>query len=335
SEMGHEEAPSSSKEPAPFVRPGSERANSLPQVALKYFLSCSASTVAETATYPLDITKTRLQIARKGAAKNQKTGMFRVTYNIVKNEGASSLWRGLAPAIYRHYIYTGIRMSIYESMRNNLFDRKNEKLFPLWESMACGLVSGAVAQFVASPTDLVKVQMQMEGLRKMQNLPPRFTSTWHAFSSLHKQHGFRGLWMGWIPNCQRAALLNMADMATYDRVKHLILRDPRMKDDIITHGLASVCSGFAAAIVSTPADVVKTRMMDQLRHIHDHDHNSNAKQPRIYKGSVDCLMHIVRKEGFLALYRGFIPIYTRMAPWSLLFWVSYEEVRRLVGAGSF
>lgn len=33
-------------------------------------------------TYPLDITKTRLQIARKGAGAKHRTGMFRVTYDI-------------------------------------------------------------------------------------------------------------------------------------------------------------------------------------------------------------------------------------------------------------
>lgn len=76
--------------------------------------------------------------------------------------------------------------------------------------MISGLVSGAFAQFVASPADLIKVQMQMEGLRARQNLPPRFTSTWHALVTLYRLNGFKGLWIGWIPNCQRAALLNMA-----------------------------------------------------------------------------------------------------------------------------
>lgn len=40
--------------------------------------------------------------------------------------------------------------------------------------MITGLVSGAVGQFVSSPADLVKVQMQTEGLRKRQGLPPRY-----------------------------------------------------------------------------------------------------------------------------------------------------------------
>uniref|UniRef100_A0A1I7XMH2 Mitochondrial carrier protein n=1 Tax=Heterorhabditis bacteriophora TaxID=37862 RepID=A0A1I7XMH2_HETBA len=257
------------------------------QVATKYFLSCTAALVAETVTYPLDITKTRLQIAKN---KHTNGGMFQVTYDIVRNEGAMSLWTGVGPAITRHYIYTGIRMAAYESLRGVTFDKGKDKSFPMWKSMICGAISGLIAQFAASPTDLVKVQMQMEGLRRLQHLPLRYKGTWHCFSSLYRTQGtpflsfiillffllhfpkvvmwsgLFGLWLGWVPNCQRAALLNMADIATYDFVKHKLLRDFEMEDNWLTHALASSCAGFSAAIVSLPSDVVKTRMMDQIRH---------------------------------------------------------------------
>jgi solute carrier family 25 uncoupling protein 27 len=36
-----------------------------------------------------------------------------------------------------------------------------------------GLTAGALGQFIASPTDLVKVQMQMEGRRRLEGKPPR------------------------------------------------------------------------------------------------------------------------------------------------------------------
>ncbi|KAH7710365.1 CBN-UCP-4 protein [Aphelenchoides avenae] len=311
--------------------PGEHQSTSANGFLLKYALSCSAASVAETVTYPLDITKTRLQVFPSD--EKRRRGMFRVTYNIARREGMLSLWQGLAPAVYRHFVYTGIRTGLYELIRNKWHRPEEGARFKVWKSLVAGLTSGAVAQFAASPADLVKVQMQMEGLRKLQNLPPRFRSTWHAFVCVYRQNGFRGLWIGWIPNCQRAALLNMADLATYDNAKHWILRNTQWKDGPVTHICASACSGLMAAIVSTPADVVKTRIMDQLRHTHDN--NSGQRLPQVYKGSVDCLMRIVRHEGVLSLYRGFIPTYVRMAPWSLTFWVSYEKIRALVGAPGF
>ena len=45
------------------------------------------------------------------------------------------LWRGMLPALYRHAIYTGIRMSAYEEIRNELqrtdkvFNRTNFELY--------------------------------------------------------------------------------------------------------------------------------------------------------------------------------------------------------------
>ena len=40
-------------------------------------------------------------------------------------------------------------------------------------------------------------------------LPHRIRGTFHAFYSIVNTSGFKGLWRGWIPNVQRAALVNM------------------------------------------------------------------------------------------------------------------------------
>lgn len=41
------------------------------------------------------------------------------------------------------------------------------------KAMLGGLTAGGLAQFIASPTDLVKVQMQMEGRRRLEGQKPR------------------------------------------------------------------------------------------------------------------------------------------------------------------
>lgn len=55
----------------------------------------------------------------------------------------------------------------------------------------------------------------------------------------------------------------------------------------------------------------------------------------LYRSSIDCLQKTLREEGVGALYKGFIPIWLRMAPWSLTFWLTYEQVVKVMGAESW
>jgi len=89
----------------------------------KYAMSVGAASIAETCTYPLDLTKTRLQLQGEVAAGEKSVlyrGMFQTAYGIFKEEGLLCLWRGMLPALYRHAIYTGMRMSVYEEVRTTL-----------------------------------------------------------------------------------------------------------------------------------------------------------------------------------------------------------------------
>ena len=57
-------------------------------------------------------------------------------------------------------------------------------------------------------------------------------------------------------------------MGTYDLVKYYLIRNVRLydfkfQDDYKTHTAASLASGFISAVFGTPADVVKTRIMNQ------------------------------------------------------------------------
>ncbi|KAL7887884.1 hypothetical protein AOLI_G00028580 [Acnodon oligacanthus] len=226
-----------------------------------------------------------------------------------------------------HIVYSGGRMVAYEQLRESVLGKSEDGSFSVWKAAVGGMVSGAFGQFLASPTDLVKVQMQMEGRRRLEGKPPRVRGVYHAFIKIVSEGGIRGLWAGWVPNVQRAALVNLGDLTTYDSVKHLLLRHTSLEDNCLCHGLASTCSGLVAATMGTPADVVKTRIMNQPR--------DSSGRGLLYKSSVDCLVQAVKGEGFLSLYKGFLPTWLRMAPWSMTFWLTFEQIRRAVGISSF
>ena len=140
-------------------------------------------------------------------------------------------------------------------------------------------------------------------------------------SKVLQQAGLTGLWRGCWPNVWRAALVNLGDLSTYDSVKRGILDNSSLEDNTLTHTLSSACAGLVGAIMGTPADVVKARVMNQPL-----DAQGRGLK---YSGSLDCLVKSVRTEGVMALYKGFIPCWLRMAPWSMTFWLSFEKMRIL------
>lgn len=295
----------------------------------KYAMSVGAASIAEAVTYPLDLTKTRLQLQGEVAAGEHTTqyrGMFKTAFGVVREEGVFMLWRGMLPALYRHAIYTGMRMTVYEEVRNSL-QRQNKDGFPLWKKVLAGMTAGGMGQFVASPTDLIKTQIQMEGKRRLQGKKPRVNGTIDAFKKIVAKNGFFGLWRGCWPNVQRAALVNLGDLSTYDSVKSAILRNTSLQDNSLTHCLSSACAGLVGATMGTPADVVKARIMNQPTDLHG--------RGLVYKNSLDCLMKTINHEGFFGLYKGFVPCWLRMAPWSLTFWLSFEQIRKFFGAKSW
>lgn len=287
-----------------------------PSLQLKLTLTALSAMSAETATFPIDLTKTRLQL------HGEPTNAFRVASKIVKGEGVAGLYKGLSPAILRHLMYTPIRIVGYEQLRNSVIGDKGS--LSLVEKAAVGGISGMIAQVVASPADLVKVRMQADGRLGER----RYVNVVDALRKIVASEGVGGLWRGVVPNMQRAFLVNMGELACYDHAKRFVIEKGITNDNVYGHTLASFMSGLAATSLSCPADVVKTRMMNQAGGKSD---GSDIG----YRNSVDCLVRTVRGEGMRALWKGFFPTWARLGPWQFVFWVSYEKFRVLAGISSF
>lgn len=57
----------------------------------------------------------------------------------------------------------------------------------------------------------------------------------HAFLKIYREGGVRALWKGAIPNMQRAALVNLGDLTTYDMAKRTILDNTKLEDSHLVH----------------------------------------------------------------------------------------------------
>jgi solute carrier family 25 (mitochondrial uncoupling protein), member 27 len=294
-------------------------------------LTIISAACSETVTYPIDMVKTRLQLQgemqTKAATAVRKSAiqMFR---HITATEGVAGLYRGWLPAIVRHFPYSGFRIVVYEDLRN-LFGANKGNALSIPLQFVIGFTSGAVGQIIAVPMDLIKVRMQADGRLVAAGLmdKPRYSGLSHALRTIIKEEGFFGMWAGTTPAVFRAAMVNLGELASYDISKRQILKTGLVDDNIYAHTFSGFASGFFATVASTPADVVKTRMMNQGKPEKD----GFVK----YKGPIDCLVKTAKTEGIMALYKGFFPTWARLGPWQLVFWVTYEKLRKLSGKSSF
>lgn len=116
------------------------------QTHTKIVLTSLSAMVAETSTFPIDLTKTRLQLYGEShpLSSARPTNAFRVASEIIFQSGISGLYSGLSPAIIRHLFYTPIRIVGYENLRNFVGSDGSPSLST---KALVGGISGAIAQY--------------------------------------------------------------------------------------------------------------------------------------------------------------------------------------------
>uniref|UniRef100_UPI00398E7872 brain mitochondrial carrier protein 1 isoform X2 n=1 Tax=Pristiophorus japonicus TaxID=55135 RepID=UPI00398E7872 len=274
-----------------------------------------ASVTAEFGTFPIDLTKTRLQVQGQIIDSQYKEikyrGMFHALLRICKEEGLRALYSGISPALLRQASYGTIKIGTYQSLKRLFVSRPEDET--LFVNVLCGILAGVVSSSIANPTDVLKIRMQAQsGLCQGSMIG--------NFIHIYQQEGTRGLWRGVSLTAQRAAIVVGVELPVYDITKKHIILSGWMGDTVYTHFLSSFTCGLAGALASNPVDVVRTRTMNQ---------KVLSGSRLIYKGTLDGLLQTCKTEGFLALYKGFWPNWLRLGPWNIIFFITYEQLRKL------
>lgn len=120
----------------------------------------------------------------------------------------------------------------------------------------------------------------------------------------------------------RAIVNNGTKMACYDQSKSLIKNNAPapLNEGVPLQALASFVAGFFMTCTVAPFDICRTRLMNQP-----------ADKPKIYNNLFDTFVKIATQEGPLALWRGFIPMWARIAPTTTLQLLFFEKFTKLAG----
>ncbi|KAG7322602.1 hypothetical protein KOW79_013948 [Hemibagrus wyckioides] len=288
-----------------------------PTATVKFFGAGTAACIADLVTFPLDTAKVRLQIQGEskpapGAAPVKYRGVFGTITTMVRTEGPRSLYNGLVAGLQRQMSFASVRIGLYDSMKQ--FYTRGSENAGIGSRLLAGCTTGAMAVAFAQPTDVVKVRFQAQV--RIAEGAKRYNGTMDAYKTIARDEGIKGLWKGCLPNITRNAIVNCAELVTYDIIKELILKYNLMTDNLPCHFTAAFGAGFCTTIVASPVDVVKTRFM-----------NSTAGQ---YSSAINCAITMMTKEGPTAFYKGFMPSFLRLGSWNIVMFVSYEQIKRAV-----
>ena len=296
------------------------------QIPTSYNILCAstAACFAEICTIPMDTIKVRLMLQgeeRKKALMQGKIyetkykSMTNCGFTIFKEEGIISLFKGLSAGLQRQTIFAGLRIGLYPIVRDKLTSEKDPLKIPLLIRISAALITGVFAIICASPTDVVKIRLQADGRRLLEDR--RYKGSIDAYGKIISSNGYTGLYQGLGINILRNGSINATELATYDTVKSYLVTNFNINPNTkLLHLICGSIGGFVAVTLFSSFDVVKTRLMNDTN--------------KIYLGIVDCFKKSYSNEGIRVFYSGYLPNLTRVILWNSCCFVFLERCQLFV-----
>lgn len=176
--------------------------------------ACCAATTTATLVTPLNLVKTRTQLA-KGVIPESERGFRRTLMRIARQEGWSALFRGVGPQILLSS-HTTIQVALYECLKRYLWGDNGDA--PM---MGIALVSGFSKAFAASicnPLEVVRTRLQDKKNREKVE----YQNMTNAFKHIWKHEGVRGMYRGIGVNVCRVVPTTICAFVLYEQCLKVI-----------------------------------------------------------------------------------------------------------------
>jgi solute carrier family 25 thiamine pyrophosphate transporter 19 len=199
----------------------------IPGAAKSFIAGAVAGTAATTATYPLDLLRTRF--AAQGTERVYD-GLLGSVRDITRTEGAAGFFRGLGAGIGQIVPYMGLFFALYEGLKPRLATVNLP--FGSGDALA-GITASVLSKTVVFPLDTVRKRLQVQGPSRSryiggERIPVYERGVVNTLKTILKREGAVGLYRGLTVSLIKAAPSSAVTMWAYERAMK-ILRD--LKDD--------------------------------------------------------------------------------------------------------
>eukprot|EP00056_Hartaetosiga_gracilis_P020853 m.21614 g.21614 ORF g.21614 m.21614 type:complete len:382 (-) comp8741_c0_seq1:40-1185(-) len=168
------------------------------------------------------------------------------------------------------------------------------ELSPVKVNLVAGAGSGVVNSLLCSPLDVAKIRQQLEGAYMAKGSSQRYNGVVSTLRIIYQEEGLKGWFRGIRPSLFTLPLFWAIYFPSYELAKEEFA-SVGMTGPLV-HCASAMFGGLMSDFVTNPLWVVRTRMVSGIYHP-----SSVLKE----SPSVSYHMrHIVKKEGFLALYKG-------------------------------
>ncbi|XP_022592736.2 S-adenosylmethionine mitochondrial carrier protein [Cyclospora cayetanensis] len=197
--------------------------------------------------------------------------------------GLSACYRGIAALAMGSMPSSAGFFLVYEVAKVKLKSLDSCSSHTMTHILAAA-VAEASACVIRNPFEVVKQQVQL-GL---------YESTPEGFAAVWRHGGTRGFFVGMGASMLRDVPFAALQLSIWEWMKLKTLGEspPHTRFSTVVSGAAGMVSGAIAALVTTPMDVAKTRLMTQ---------KPGTQQ---YRGLCHCLRIMLRNEGISSLFLG-------------------------------
>ncbi|KAE9962508.1 hypothetical protein BLS_000246 [Venturia inaequalis] len=238
--------------------------------------------------YPIDLVKTRMQNQRSGVGQQLYKNSLDCFQKTMKNEGFRGLYSGVLPQMVGVAPEKAIKLTVNDLVRGKFMDPKTHEIWWGHELLAGGAAGGCQVMFT-NPLEIVKIRLQIQGEAAKTSDVPKRSAMW-----IMKNLGLMGLYKGASACLMRDIPFSAIYFPSYNHLKRdLFGESPTKKLGVVQMLLAGAIAGMPAAYLTTPCDVIKTRLQVE------------AKQgQQAYTGLRHAAKTIYAQEGFKAFFKG-------------------------------
>ncbi|KIY50427.1 mitochondrial carrier [Fistulina hepatica ATCC 64428] len=253
-----------------------------------FVLGGIAGAFGATIVYPIDMGKMQNQRSTVVGQMLYKNSVD-CAKKILTNEGFLGFYRGLGPQL-GVAPEKAIKLTVNDMVRARATDPETGHIKFSWELVAGGMAGGCQVIFT-NPLEIVKIRLQIQG--EAARLDP--TAPHKGAGHIVRQLGVLGLYKGASACLLRDIPFSAIYFPVYWHLKKDLFHEGRNGKQLSFLEIlgAAGMAGMPAAYLTTPADVVKTRLQVEARAGQTH-----------YHGLRDAFVKIYKEEGFPALFKG-------------------------------